>query len=83
MVEDGSSLIGYLTTTGRVTGKPHTVSLRLIYYQGRVYASRRDARRDWCRNALRNPAVAVELAGQRFNGTAGLVTDCSLRRKIS
>jgi deazaflavin-dependent oxidoreductase (nitroreductase family) len=83
MVEEGSSVIGYLTTTGRVTGKPHTVCLRLVSHQGRVYASRRDARSDWCRNALRNPAVTVDLAGQRFDGTANLVTDCEPRRTIS
>jgi hypothetical protein len=82
-VEEGYSLVGYLTTTGRVTGTPYTVPLRLVCYQGRIYASRRDARSDWCRNALRNPAVAVEVAGQRLTGIASLVTDCTLRQKIS
>jgi hypothetical protein len=82
-VEDGSSLVGYLTTKGRVTGNPHTVPLRLVCYQGRFYASRRDARSDWCRNALRNPTVAVDVAGQHFPGIASLVTDSALSRKIS
>lgn len=82
-MEEGSSLVGYLTTKGRVTGDPHTVPLRLVYYQGRFYASRRDARSDWCRNALRNPTVAIDVAGQRFTGIASLVMDCTLRRKIS
>ena len=82
-MEEGSSVVGYLTTTGRVTGSPHTVPLRLVYYQGRIYASRRDALSDWCRNALRNPAVAVDAAGQLVSGIACLVTDCALRRKIS
>jgi len=82
-VEEGSSVVGYLTTTGRVTGRPHIIPLRLVCYQERIYASRRDARSDWCRNVLKNPAVAVDLAGQRFTGIASLVTDCALRRKIS
>jgi len=82
-VEEGSSVVGYLTTQGRVTGSPHTVPLRLVCYQERIYASRREARSDWCRNALRNPAVAVDVAGQRFTGIASLVTDCTLCRKIS
>ena len=82
-MEEGPCVVGYLTTTGRVTGRPHIVPLRLVCYQDRIYASRRDARTDWCRNALRNPAVAVELAGQRFTGIASLVTDCALREKIS
>ena len=82
-MDDGSSVVGYLTTTGRVTGDPHTVPLRLVCYRGRIYASRRDARSDWCRNALRNPTVAVDVAGQRFTGFASLVTDGALSRKIS
>ena len=83
MLEEGSSFIGYLTTTGRVTGRPHTVPLRLVYYGGKVYASRRDAQSDWCHNLLKNPNVTVEVQGQQFAGTATLVTDKALCRKIS
>ena len=83
MIQDGSTLSGDLTTIGRVTGRPHTVRLRLVYYQGRVYASRRDGRSDWCRNALVNSEVTVELGGRHFEGTAALVTDAGLRQKIS
>jgi hypothetical protein len=82
-VEKGSSVVGYLTTKGRVTGNPHTVPLRLVFYQGRVYASRRDALSDWCRNTQRNPSVTVDAAGQRITGIASLVTDCALRRIVS
>ena len=82
-VEEGSTVVGYLTTTGRFTRRPHIVPLRLVCYQERIYASRTDARSDWRRNVLRNPAVAVELAGKRFVAIASLVTDCALRRKIS
>ena len=83
MLEEGSSFIGYLTTKGRVTGKPHTVPLRLVYYRGKLYASRRDTQSDWCRNLLKNPDVTVEIEGQKFSGTAQLVTDKALCRKIS
>ena len=34
-------------------------------------------------NALRNPVVAVNVAGQRFTGIASLVADCAPRQKIS
>ncbi len=83
MLEDGSSVIGYLTTTGRVTGKPHTVPLRLVYYQGKVYASRREARGDWYRNLLKNPNVTVMIEGSRFAGIAEPVTDEALCQNIS
>ena len=82
-MEEGSSVVGYLTTTGRVTGRPHIVPLRLVCYQERIYASRRDARNDWYRNALRNPAVAVNVSEQRFTGIVSLDSDCALRRTIS
>ena len=83
MIEEGSSCIGYLTTSGRVTGKPYTVPLHLVYYQGKFYASRRDARSDWCRNLIQDPKVAVEVQGERWGGIARLVTDQALCRKIS
>ena len=83
MLDLWSTLAGRLTTTGRVTGRSHTVRLRLVDYQGRLYASRRDTHKDWCRNALKNPAVSVELTESRFDGIAALVTDGDLIRKIS
>jgi len=83
MIEEGASLMSYLTTIGRVSGTPHTVALRLVYYQGKFYASRRDARSDWCRNLLKNPNVTVEVQGERWRGKAQLVTDHGLCRKIS
>lgn len=83
MDEDSLSLMGYLTTTGRITGRPHTVRLRLVSHQGRVYASRRDTRSDWCRNLLTNPVVIVDVGDRRFSGTARLVTDQDLCKEIS
>lgn len=51
--------------------------------EGKLYASRRDARSDWYQNLLKNPEVTVEIQGRRFAGTAQLVTDEALCRKIS
>ena len=83
MIEEGSSCIGDLMTVGRVSGKPHTVPLRLVCYQGKFYASRRDARSDWCRNLLKNPEVTVAVQRETWGGIARLVTDQALCRKIS
>jgi len=55
----------------------------LVYCQGKVYASRTDARSDWCRNLLKNPNVAVEIHGQQLTGIAEVVTDEALCQKIS
>ena len=83
MGEEGSSFIGHLTTIGRVTGRSHTVPLRLVCHQGKVYASRSNARSDWWRNALRHPEVGVEIQGRQYAGTARLVNDDALSQRIS
>lgn len=60
-----------LTTTGRRSGKPHTVSLWFVPHQGKVYVSSDDfQRRDWCRNILACPEVRVVVGGVELKGTA-------------
>ena len=83
MLQEGSSGIGYLTTVGRVSGRPHRVALRFVYYQSKFYTSRRDTASDWCKNLLRSPRVTVQLQGEAFQETAKLVDDDELARKIS
>jgi deazaflavin-dependent oxidoreductase (nitroreductase family) len=66
----------YLTTTGRVTGKPHEVEIwfaaaperRTIY----ILAGGRE-RADFVRNARRTPAVRVRIAGRELAGRARVV----------
>lgn len=72
-----------LTTYGRKTGSEHTVSLRAVSYNDRVYFSRRNADSDWLKNALANHTVKVGFDGTVRNGTASLVTDEALAKKIS
>lgn len=77
------SFIASLTTTGRKSGREHTVPLRLVFYGGKLYASRKNPDGDWLKNIARNPSVAIELQGLRVDGTARLVDDEELSRKIS
>ena len=58
---NGRSFIAYLVTYGRVTGKEHKVPLRLVYYNGRLYASRRNKDSDWIKNVMHNSIVKVEI----------------------
>ena len=83
MIQDGVSVIGYLTTAGRVSGKPHRVALRLVPYRGKLYASRRDAESDWCRNLARDPSVTVELQDSTLAATARVVDDEDLAANVS
>jgi deazaflavin-dependent oxidoreductase (nitroreductase family) len=80
---EGSSLVADLTTMGRKSGRPRTVELRLIYYQGCFYASSsRVTGKHWCLNILRNPVVELSVKGERRACIATQVTDDQMRRRI-
>jgi deazaflavin-dependent oxidoreductase (nitroreductase family) len=63
----------YLTTTGRVTRKPHEIEVwfsltpetQTLY----MLSGGRD-RSDWVKNLRRNPEVTVRIAGEQFGGRA-------------
>src|SRR4051794_13363308 len=79
VVDDWSDLAGeqfcYLTTRGRVTGRPHRIEIWFALDGSTLYmlAGGRD-RADWVMNLRADPAVAVEVGGHRFVGTARIVT---------
>ncbi|MGZ4132527.1 MAG: nitroreductase/quinone reductase family protein, partial [Actinomycetota bacterium] len=55
----------YLTTTGRVTGRPHRIEIWFALSGGIVYVLAGDRERsDWVRNLLASPEVLLELAGE-------------------
>ena len=72
-----------LTTKGRKTGKQHSVMLRAVNFEGKIYFSRHRPDGDWFKNALANPEVKIEYNNFTFLGTAKLVTDEDLGKKIS
>lgn len=80
---DEGNHISVLTTTGRRTGKSHSVTLKAVFYQGRFYFSRRNQNSDWLRNAIANPNVKVTFGDQIVLGKAQLVTDEDLAAVIS
>ena len=63
----------YLTTTGRVTGRPHEIEIwfSLVPETETLYmlSGGRD-RSDWVKNLRRNPEVTVRIAGEEFRGHA-------------
>ena len=66
----------YLTTTGRVSGKPHEIEIWFGLKDRTLYLlSEAREKSDWVKNLLKNPAVKIRLAKKKFNGTARLVTD--------
>lgn len=78
-----SVFVGELTTIGRRTGLPRTVELRLVYLDGRFYASSGSVQnKHWCRNLIKNPAVEIKAGNERFPCQARKVTDEKLRRRV-
>ncbi len=70
-------------TTGRKSGKEHSVEIRAVFYNGKFYFSRRNPNSDWLKNALYNPDVKIQYQGKSVVGTASLVNDQELCKKIS
>ena len=82
-LKDGSSVVAHVTTTGRKTGQPRRVELRLVYYQGCFYASSaRVQGKHWCQNMLQNPIVELRVKGETLPCTVRQVVDTDLRRQI-
>jgi deazaflavin-dependent oxidoreductase (nitroreductase family) len=76
----------YLTTIGRISGRPHTIEIWFTIHEQTLYmlSGGRD-KSDWVKNALQNPAVQLKINSSTFNGTARLVKGAeedSLARKI-
>jgi deazaflavin-dependent oxidoreductase (nitroreductase family) len=66
----------YLTTTGRVTGGPHTIEIWFAIEGQTLYmlSGGRDGS-DWVKNLKRTPEVTVRIAGKHFDGHARVVED--------
>lgn len=65
----------YLTTTGRVSGKPHRIEIWFGAEGSTLYllsGGRQDS--DWVKNLKKHSAVSVRLGRKTFAATARLVT---------
>ena len=72
-----------LITKGRKTGNPHSVWLRAVKYNRKIYFSRHRPDGDWFQNAIVNSEVKIQYNNIEFTGKASLVTDEKLNQKIS
>jgi deazaflavin-dependent oxidoreductase (nitroreductase family) len=66
----------YLTTVGRVTGKPHEIEIWFGVKETSLYLmSGGMDKSDWVMNLLKNPAVKVRIAKYTFDATARIVRE--------
>jgi deazaflavin-dependent oxidoreductase (nitroreductase family) len=66
----------YLTTTGRVTGKPHEIEIWFALRGRTLYmlSGGRD-RSDWVRNIQHSPNVGMRISGHQTAATGRIVTN--------
>ena len=72
-----------LTTKGRKSGREHSVWLRAVMYEDKIFFSRHRPDGDWFQNAITNPTVKVQIDDKVYIGKASEVKDESLAMKIS
>ena len=63
----------YLTTTGRVTGRPHEIEIWFALDSETIYMLSDNHGSDWVKNLRRTPEVTVRIAGDRFEWNARVV----------
>ena len=64
----------YLTTTGRVTGRPHTIEIWFALNGRTLYMlAGGGTGADWVKNLLRTPAVSVGLRDETFQGLGRVI----------
>jgi deazaflavin-dependent oxidoreductase (nitroreductase family) len=65
----------HLTTTGRVTGRPHEIEIWFALDGDTLYMLSDSHGSDWVKNLRRTPGVTVRIANERFEGHARVVED--------
>ena len=65
----------YLTTTGRVSGRPHEIEIWFGIQNTTLYLLSGSENSDWVKNLLKKPSVMVRIAKHTFTGTGRIVDD--------
>jgi deazaflavin-dependent oxidoreductase (nitroreductase family) len=69
-------LVLLLTTTGRKTGRAHTIGLQYEYIGGKYIVAAADGTRaDWYRNLLQEPRVEIQVGRHTFQALAATEYD--------
>lgn len=66
----------YLTTTGRVTGRPHEIEIWFSLQDSTIYMlSGAKDRSDWVKNLRQEPEATVRIADSEFQGRGRVVEE--------
>jgi deazaflavin-dependent oxidoreductase (nitroreductase family) len=73
----------YLTTRGRVTGKPHEIEIWFVVHENALYLmSGGGTNSDWVKNLLKEPQVTLRIAGQTFAALASILNDARVEGQV-
>ncbi len=68
----------YITTVGRVTGRPHVIEIWFGMSGSTIYMlSGGGERSDWVRNIRKKPDVGVRIGGREFVASGRIVSDAA------
>lgn len=66
----------YLTTRGRVTGKPHEIEIWFVVHEGALYIMSGNLdKSDWVKNLLKEPHVSLRINAETFTAVTSLLND--------
>jgi deazaflavin-dependent oxidoreductase (nitroreductase family) len=66
----------YLTTIGRSSGKPRTIEIWFVSYEGRLYVlAEHGLKAQWVRNIQANPDVTIQIAQHCFRARGRILDD--------
>jgi deazaflavin-dependent oxidoreductase (nitroreductase family) len=65
----------YLTTTGRVSGRPHEIEIWFGLRNNTLYLLSGSGASDWVKNLRKEPSVSVRIGKHTFSGIARLVQE--------
>ena len=65
----------YVTSTGRVTGRPHRIEIWFGMQGKTLYLLSGDGKSDWVKNMRAQPTVTVELGKRIFTTQTRIVSD--------
>ena len=80
---DPTTKLGYLETTGRVSGQPRETEIWFAWEDGTIYLlSGGGLAKDWIRNFRKTPEVRFRVGKTWVTGHARIVDDPELDRRI-
>ena len=74
---NGTEIVPHVTTTGRKTGQPRTVQIRIYYWNGRLIATSPypSKKRDWVQNVMAHPEVVIKAGDKVAKARAKILKD--------